>query len=167
TSALPPSDSYVTANPPALPPFPTRRSSDLVGDEHDRDLRRPDGQLTRRDADRAGTRRKWREGELHHLFTGEVEDADRAEQRTVRSEEHTSELQSRVDLVCRLLLEKKKHIMRQELKVPLHSMHAYGRRACERESPLHIPFALASSALESDLCLIAVNISIRNHALTH
>src|SRR5438105_15067886 len=28
--------------------------------------------------------------------------------RQVRSEEHTSELQSRVDLVCRLLLEKKK-----------------------------------------------------------
>src|SRR5699024_12494405 len=28
----------------------------------------------------------------------------------VRSEEHTSELQSRFDLVCRLLLEKKKHI---------------------------------------------------------
>src|SRR6266496_4243066 len=28
---------------------------------------------------------------------------------TVRSEEHTSELQSRRDLVCRLLLEKKKH----------------------------------------------------------
>src|SRR5438105_7805318 len=28
--------------------------------------------------------------------------------RFVRSEEHTSELQSRVDLVCRLLLEKKK-----------------------------------------------------------
>src|SRR5207247_2888531 len=27
----------------------------------------------------------------------------------MRSEEHTSELQSRVDLVCRLLLEKKKH----------------------------------------------------------
>src|SRR5437868_8635977 len=28
-----------------------------------------------------------------------------------RSEEHTSELQSRFDLVCRLLLEKKKHIL--------------------------------------------------------
>src|SRR5438105_12881908 len=28
--------------------------------------------------------------------------------RSLRSEEHTSELQSRVDLVCRLLLEKKK-----------------------------------------------------------
>src|SRR2546428_1805994 len=30
------------------------------------------------------------------------------DQRRVRSEEHTSELQSRSDLVCRLLLEKKK-----------------------------------------------------------
>src|SRR6266849_5107543 len=30
-----------------------------------------------------------------------------------RSEEHTSELQSRVDLVCRLLLEKKKRQLRQ------------------------------------------------------
>src|SRR5438105_6367713 len=29
----------------------------------------------------------------------------------VRSEEHTSELQSRVDLVCRLLLEKKKKVI--------------------------------------------------------
>src|SRR5206468_12536908 len=28
-----------------------------------------------------------------------------------RSEEHTSELQSRSDLVCRLLLEKKKHVL--------------------------------------------------------
>src|SRR5690349_23702487 len=32
-------------------------------------------------------------------------------QRVGRSEEHTSELQSRRDLVCRLLLEKKKRIM--------------------------------------------------------
>src|SRR5207247_10743892 len=32
----------------------------------------------------------------------------RLELRKSRSEEHTSELQSRVDLVCRLLLEKKK-----------------------------------------------------------
>src|SRR5438874_6753114 len=32
----------------------------------------------------------------------------RRRQRTPRSEEHTSELQSRRDLVCRLLLEKKK-----------------------------------------------------------
>src|SRR6266705_2968606 len=32
--------------------------------------------------------------------------------RAVRSEEHTSELQSPYDLVCRLLLEKKKHIIK-------------------------------------------------------
>src|SRR5438105_10177259 len=31
-----------------------------------------------------------------------------------RSEEHTSELQSRVDLVCRLLLEKKKKLARDQ-----------------------------------------------------
>src|SRR5699024_12011159 len=31
----------------------------------------------------------------------------------IRSEEHTSELQSRFDLVCRLLLEKKKKITRK------------------------------------------------------
>src|SRR5437667_3979730 len=34
--------------------------------------------------------------------------AERANERLVRSEEHTSELQSHHDLVCRLLLEKKK-----------------------------------------------------------
>src|SRR5258707_7302168 len=33
----------------------------------------------------------------------------------VRSEEHTSELQSRQYLVCRLLLEKKKYIVRRHL----------------------------------------------------
>src|SRR2546428_10289443 len=32
----------------------------------------------------------------------------------IRSEEHTSELQSRSDLVCRLLLEKKKNTYKQE-----------------------------------------------------
>src|SRR2546428_10172678 len=35
-------------------------------------------------------------------------DADPEHQLALRSEEHTSELQSRSDLVCRLLLEKKK-----------------------------------------------------------
>src|SRR5467141_4605199 len=33
--------------------------------------------------------------------------------RVVRSEEHTSELQSHLNLVCRLLLEKKKHKKKQ------------------------------------------------------
>src|SRR2546428_5124442 len=37
---------------------------------------------------------------------------DAADHRLVRSEEHTSELQSRSDIVCRLLLEKKKQPQR-------------------------------------------------------
>src|SRR2546428_5418887 len=42
-----------------------------------------------------------------------------AEKTLVRSEEHTSELQSRSDLVCRLLLEKKKR--RQHTSHPYHT----------------------------------------------
>src|SRR5207249_9153582 len=42
-----------------------------------------------------------------------------------RSEEHTSELQSRFDLVCRLLLEKKKKeyrkVIRRHLRPPQHA----------------------------------------------
>src|SRR5699024_11611141 len=38
--------------------------------------------------------------------------------RTMRSEEHTSELQSRFDLVCRLLLEKKKRSSRRTMLPP-------------------------------------------------
>src|SRR5437868_7777739 len=49
-----------------------------------------------------------------------------------RSEEHTSELQSRFDLVCRLLLEKKKKIIKHnihyktikyQLQSHIHNMH--------------------------------------------
>src|SRR5206468_5833807 len=39
----------------------------------------------------------------------------------VRSEEHTSELQSRSDLVCRLLLEKKKNAVMQRCKLVRHN----------------------------------------------
>src|SRR5260221_8890798 len=35
---------------------------------------------------------------------------------SMRSEEHTSELQSHSDLVCRLLLEKKKEVCHEEIK---------------------------------------------------
>src|SRR5438105_8344697 len=45
------------------------------------------------------TSSRWRTAPLPSIFGGRV---------SRRSEEHTSELQSRVDLVCRLLLEKKK-----------------------------------------------------------
>src|SRR5437867_9512817 len=39
-----------------------------------------------------------------------------------RSEEHTSELQSPYDLVCRLLLEKKKHNVKQRHTLPPHGL---------------------------------------------
>src|SRR5690242_20782664 len=45
------------------------------------------------------------------------------ESRRIRSEEHTSELQSHVNLVCRLLLEKKKKLI-TKLPVRLHLSHA-------------------------------------------
>src|SRR2546423_5534250 len=47
----------------------------------------------------------------HHPLRRE-QDEDRREQRSRRSEEHTSELQSLAYLVCRILLEKKKTITR-------------------------------------------------------
>src|SRR6266849_3060949 len=40
-----------------------------------------------------------------------------------RSEEHTSELQSRVDLVCRLLLEKKKKIRSSSISLQKHLLN--------------------------------------------
>src|SRR5476649_1162281 len=45
-------------------------------------------------------------------FTAHPQHAGELIQRRFRSEEHTSELQSHSDLVCRLLLEKKKHTLR-------------------------------------------------------
>src|SRR5437773_6823789 len=50
--------------------------------------------------------------ELHELLHEIVRSSD--ENRVRRSEEHTSELQSHHDLVCRLLLEKKNRSERQD-----------------------------------------------------
>src|SRR5439155_9585154 len=41
-----------------------------------------------------------------------------------RSEEHSSELQSRGHLVCRLLLEKKKKKHEQHIKIPLNTLYS-------------------------------------------
>src|SRR3712207_8585377 len=46
-------------------------------------------------------------------LVGELEVTDEPVDRQLRSEEHTSELQSRQYLVCRLLLEKNKHHQRR------------------------------------------------------
>src|SRR2546427_2935333 len=49
-----------------------------------------------------------------------------ARYRDVRSEEHTSELQSQSNLVCRLLLEKKKQCVRQQNRHLKHSSDGQG-----------------------------------------
>src|SRR5207247_7987889 len=92
-----------------LPPFPTRRSSDLIvlADEPTGNLDSTNGRhlmdLLRHINHARGT--------TIVLVTHDAELAAAADARLIlrdgRSEEHTSELQSRVDLVCRLLLEKK------------------------------------------------------------
>src|SRR5438105_12843812 len=74
--------------------FPTRRSSDLSR-EHVRPCKRTRTRTAACAPRRNPVRRRCaRDVRLRRL--------------ELRSEEHTSELQSRVDLVCRLLLEKKK-----------------------------------------------------------
>src|SRR3989442_5569811 len=57
-------------------------------------------------------------------------------EREVRSEEHTSELQSRPHLVCRLLLEKKKNLTKSRLISEIHcltrvELHAH-RLTCQQ-----------------------------------
>src|SRR5699024_12492140 len=82
------SSPYRCPYPPYLPSFPTRRSSDLARWDGPPGPAAPprSTDATTRPPPVAVTRRgSW-----------------------PRSEEHTSELQSRFDLVCRLLLEKKK-----------------------------------------------------------
>src|SRR5690349_22615474 len=66
---------------------------------------RPGGRHRNGQGDAAALRRRPRRGPGDQPPVGRGPDQRR---RGARSEEHTSELQSRRDLVCRLLLEKKK-----------------------------------------------------------
>src|SRR5438874_9219692 len=95
---------YSYADPRDLHSFPTRRSSDL------QTLRKA-GQLQQSlDAAKRAVaiNPKVENGIQFVLVTfGDLKQIDSA-LAWARSEEHTSELQSRRDLVCRLLLEKKK-----------------------------------------------------------
>src|SRR2546422_3460571 len=52
-----------------------------------------------------------------------------------RSEEHTSELQSRLHLVCRLLLEKKKRTNHAASAVPTLGLRSAGAEQCNVRSP--------------------------------
>src|SRR5260370_13678646 len=83
--------------PPRSTLFPTRRSSDLEQDAKLRDAANRLSQALSIAAD------------------------DLLAKLNARSEEHTSELQSHLNLVCRLLLEKKKNSQRQLHPGSLHS----------------------------------------------
>src|SRR5690606_41470466 len=87
-----------------LPSFPTRRSSDLRhqpgvedGETATEDREEVESHPQQRDLCRRGG-----------AVLGLHEVAELTDAQLERSEEHTSELQSREKLVCRLLLEKKK-----------------------------------------------------------
>src|SRR5205085_10700937 len=103
---------YSSRPPPHLHPFPTRRSSDLDGlaaytfGVAARSSGGASASVSRYIAFWSRTRgSSWRIAAY-----AEVGSAPPA----TRSEEHTSELQSQSNLVCRLLLEKKKKTDRQQ-----------------------------------------------------
>src|SRR5438094_2218028 len=85
--------------PPRSTLFPTRRSSDLHRSQ--RHLNRAGKPATTGSAGKTGSRLSGNFSRAHARRGGRT-------LATKRSEEHTSELQSPYDLVCRLLLEKKK-----------------------------------------------------------
>src|SRR5690606_40025605 len=100
---------HCSADPPLLPSFPTRRSSDLrlyatrLATVTPHEVRVGH---TLNDHVRHATR-EWLQLILtNNDILGHV--AAQGGKYAQRSEEHTSELQSRENLVCRLLLEKKK-----------------------------------------------------------
>src|SRR2546428_4344124 len=63
--------------------------------------------------------------------------AGRFRWQTERSEEHTSELQSRSDIVCRLLLEKKKNLLIERAASPLLRPDLAYVRQLESERTTH------------------------------
>src|SRR5699024_11651776 len=100
-AASPPTGVYTLSLPDALPISPVEQAAD---GEHPPQRQRP------APAHEAGQRHRAQRGErAADVQRGGVQARHRGGAPPGhRSEEHTSELQSRFDLVCRLLLEKKK-----------------------------------------------------------
>src|SRR5256885_3979238 len=73
-----------------------------------------------------------------------------------RSEEHTSELQSPCNLVCRLLLEKKKHLRPSHLHASLNCL----RKAALRFELSPLALELAGPRQNPDVGLAAVDIYV-------
>src|SRR5207237_10343971 len=103
---------YYSADPLNSPSFPTRRSSDLM-----RELAAGNFEVQLPGLDRRDEVGQMAHGvqefKVQAVAKAERETAEREEKNREqqaarrRSEEHTSELQSHLNLVCRLLLEKK------------------------------------------------------------
>src|SRR5687768_17943846 len=97
---------------PDLPSFPTRRSSDLLS--QCRNFTRNNNLKPVVRADTAGSAAEVAAlkdatvGAIASSLAAEIYGLEVLATDIERSEEHTSELQSRLHLVCRLLLEKKK-----------------------------------------------------------
>src|SRR5699024_11827880 len=101
---------------PALAPGPGGRpaAAGVRGGHGARELRRA---AQRQPAQSAPAEPVHRPAAAHLAVRGPAGGAAAGELRDLRrSEEHTSELQSRFDLVCRLLLEKKKNIKIQSIE---------------------------------------------------
>src|SRR5207244_13596160 len=106
------SSSSYYAPPRHPPPFPTRRSSDLCGIPRARASSAHfsrDERLERSQSPPPARERRWAHQDSNLERAGYEPAALTVELWARRSEEHTSELQSPDHLVCRLLLEKKKH----------------------------------------------------------
>src|SRR5207247_9987088 len=94
---------------PPSPSFPTRRSSDLIHLIANNQVGFTTDPKESRSTDYASDLAKGFDAPIVHVNADDPEACLAAVRLAMlyRSEEHTSELQSRVDLVCRLLLEKK------------------------------------------------------------
>src|SRR5205807_10192373 len=102
--------SSAPAHLPDLHSFPTRRSSDLPP----RHRHRPDA--SRRSPCAIYWRPRCARRGFRHRSCGARRSSDHALPNERRSEEHTSELQSPCNLVCRLLLEKKKKKIKMQIR---------------------------------------------------
>src|SRR5690606_41975540 len=98
---------YTGAATSALSTLSLHDALPICRDVEERDLVRAGGVVAARELDRVA--RVAQVGEVDALDDATGVDVEARDDADGRSEEHTSELQSRENLVCRLLLEKKKN----------------------------------------------------------
>src|SRR5256885_2595670 len=104
---------------------------------------------------------------MHRTIRGSPDRVCRATRRPRRSEEHTSELQSPCNIVCRLLLEKKKitflHYVLAWREIPT-SARQWGVRTywLDRHSKIHSP----TGTYKSYTNIMIVMLSLCNRIIT-